>query len=277
MAGEDAAETWYVRARGRIQGPLSWAQLRALRERGQLARFDQVSRDRQIWAPADSLEHLFPRGGAGGAFVPAAPAKDRGPRRGSEPEEVGFLIIDDEDTSAAGPVAGLGRAGPAADEPVGWYYAESGAPQGPVVFSELERLASDGRIGPGTLYWRSGLEQWTPGSDLPELNRLWLYEADPGDATRGSMQPLSDRRIEPGQEPQAPRINPLAILSLALNLFCGIGNLAAIGAGAVALRQIARSNTTLAGRGFAIAGVIVGILGLVTSVLAGLWIFAKGS
>jgi hypothetical protein len=273
MAGEDAAETWYVRARGRVQGPLSWAQLRALRDRGQLARFDQVSRDRQSWAPADSLEHLFPRAGAGGAFVPAAPAKDRGPRQGSGPAEVGFLIIDDEDRS----VAGAGRAGPAADEPVGWYYAESGAPQGPVGLSELERLASDGRIGPGTLYWRSGLEQWTPGTELSELNRLWMYEADSGDATRRLTQPLPGRRIEPGPEPEAPRINPLAILSLALNLFCGVGNLAAIGTGAVALRQIARSNATMAGRGIAIAGVIVGVLGLVSSVLAGLWIFAKGS
>jgi GYF domain 2/Domain of unknown function (DUF4190) len=276
MAGEDVAETWYVRARGRIQGPLSWAQLRALRDRGQLARFDQISRDRQSWAPADSLEHLFPRAGAGGAFVPAAQAKNRGPRRGSEPEEVGFLIIDD-DASAAGAIVAPGRAGPAADEPAGWYYAESGAPQGPVGLTELERLASDGRIGPGTLYWRSGLEQWTPGSDLPELNRLWLYEADPGAATGGLMQPLPGRRIEPVPAPEAPQINPLAILSLALNLFCGIGNLAAIGAGAVALRQIARSNATLAGRGIALAGVIVGILGLVTSVLAGFWIFAKGS
>src|SRR5262245_54063292 len=120
MAGDDAAETWYVRARGRIQGPLSWAQLRALRERGQLARFDQVSRDRQSWAPADSLERLFPRTGAGGAFVPAAPAKDRGPRRGPVPEEVGFLILDDDDASVAVPR----RAGPVADEPVSWYYAE---------------------------------------------------------------------------------------------------------------------------------------------------------
>ena len=31
MAGEEGAETWYVRARGRTLGPLSWAQLQALR------------------------------------------------------------------------------------------------------------------------------------------------------------------------------------------------------------------------------------------------------
>jgi hypothetical protein len=270
MAGEDAAETWYVRARGRVQGPLSWAQLRALRDRGQIARFDQVSRDRQSWSPADSLEQLFPRAGAGGAFVPAAPAKDRGPRRAPDPEPVGFLILDDDDTSAAV----RGRAGVASDEPVGWYYAQSGAPQGPVGFTELERLARDGRIGPETLYWRSGLEQWTPGSDLTELNRLWLYEAHPVAAATGATLPPRDRGLEPGRMAAAAPLYPLAIASLALNLFCGIGNLAAIVAGALALRQIARSNGALAGKGLALVGVITGVVGLVFSVLAYRWIFA---
>ncbi len=270
MAGEDAAETWYVRARGRIQGPLTSAQLLALRDRGRLARFDQVSRDRRSWAPADSLEWLFPRAGAGGAFLPTAPAKERGPRRGSESESVEFLILDDDDGNAAGP----GPASMVLEEPVGWYYAESGAPRGPVEYSDLRRLARDGRIGPGTLYWRSGLEQWMPGSVLPELNRLWLYEADPSDAASGVDVP---RGQAAGPDPaMVLRVNPLAIASIALNLICGLGNLAAIVAGAVAWHQIARSNGALSGKRLAVVGMLLGITGLVIFALAYFKLSAKG-
>jgi hypothetical protein len=278
MASEAAAESWYVRARGRILGPLSWEQLQALRERGQLARFDQVSRDKQSWVPADSLERLFPRGGAGGAFIAPGRAKDQGPRRSQErePESVGFLILDDEDAGRSGHVARPGTSVSADDAPAGWYYAEAGAPQGPVGFSELTQLVKDGRIGPGTLYWKSGLDQWTAGSDLPELNLLWRYEGGPG-ATRGVTLPPRGGSLEPGAAPVAPRVNPLAIVSLALNLICGVGNVAAIVVGVVALRQITRSNGSLGGKGQAIGGITLGALGFLGSVLAYFWLFAQGT
>jgi hypothetical protein len=276
MAGEDASESWYVRARGRVAGPLSWAQLLALRERGQLARFDQVSRDRQNWVAADSVERLFPRGGPGGAFVAAGRVKDPGPRRGPEPESVGFLILDDDDAGGPGPVANSGPAASAADEATGWYYAEAGLPQGPIGFSELKRLAKDGRIGPETLYWRSGLEQWISGSALPELNRLWRSDADAGAAAGGVTLPPRGQGVGPGQTVAASRIHPLAIVSLALNLFCGVGSLAAIVVGVVALRQIARSNGTLSGKGIVLAGMLLGIAGLVISAVIAFWAFAKG-
>jgi GYF domain 2 len=269
MAGEDAGESWYVRARGRILGPLSWAQLQVLRERGQLARFDQVSRDRQNWTAADSLERLFPRGGSGGAFVAGPGARNPGSKRGPEPESVDFLILGDED--GGGPVTDLGTAGPAAREATGWYYAEAGAPQGPVGYSDLKRLAKDGRIGPASLYWRSGLEQWTSGSDLPELNRLWPFEGASGGESRAATLPPRDRGVEPSGTDQVPRVSPLAIIGLALNLFCVAGNLAAIVVGALALRQVARSNGTLTGKALAVGAIALGLAGLLASALAYAW------
>src|SRR4051812_10864264 len=65
MADAEASGGWYVRARGRVLGPLAWAQLQSLRDRGQLARFHEVSQDRQSWVGADSLAQLFPQVEAG--------------------------------------------------------------------------------------------------------------------------------------------------------------------------------------------------------------------
>jgi hypothetical protein len=279
MAGDDAAESWYVRARGRILGPLSWAQLQALRERGQLARFDQVSRDRQSWAAADTLERLFPPSASGGAFVAGTGPKTRGAPRDPRPnsESDGFLILEDVDEVRPASVAGadLGSDGPSADEPTAWYYAESGMPQGPVGYADLKRLARDRRIGPGTLYWRGGLEQWTSGADLPELNRLWPYAGDPGATAVGGAAAPREGNAAPGQAATPPRVDPLAKVSLALNVLCGAGNLAAIVVGAVALRRIARSGGTMGGKRLAIGGIATGAIGLLSLALAYFWFFAK--
>lgn len=279
MAGEDTGDTWYVRARGRVLGPLSWAQLQALRERGQLARFDQVSRDRQSWAPADSLERLFPRGGSGGAFVAGTGARTiserpkRRPVQEPEPEPDGFLILDD-DAGGSGP--DLRTAGPASDEPTGWYYAEAGVPQGPVDYPDLRRLAKDGRIGPDTLYWRSGLEQWTSGSDLRELDRLWPFDDGNRGAATSATPPARGAGDEPGRPLAAPRREPLAIISVASNVFCGIGNLAAVVIGIVALVRIARSKEPVGGKGLAVVGLAVGAAGLVACALVYSRLFANG-
>lgn len=278
MSGEEAGETWYLRTRGRILGPLSWDQLRASRDRGQVARFDQVSRDRENWVSADSLERLFPRSASGGAFVggPASSSVRPVPARDRMPDSEGFLILDDEDEGRPKPLAawGAGRS-PAADEPAGWYYAEAGSPQGPVGLAELKRLAKDGRVGPGTLYWRNGLEQWTAGADLPELNRLWPFDGGAG----GESNPTSHPPHAPMAEvvpvsPVAP-VSPLAMIGLVSNLLCGVGNLAAIVVGVLALRQIARSRGSLAGRRHAIAGIALGIAGLLILALAYLRLVTK--
>ena len=258
MPDDEASETWYVRARGRILGPLTWSQLRGLRERGQLARFDQLSRDRQEWIPADRLEVLFPAIGSSGAFVSGSGTSPRvlSPRReaapDSNPDSNVFMMLDPEEE----PLQPATSASSSADVSNDWYYAEAGTPQGPVGLSELSRLASEGRIGPSTLYWRSGLDQWTPGADILELSRLWP-------STRRSPAPSTPERPVGPPVPVAP----LAMISLISNLLCGIGNLAAVVVGVLALRQIARSRGELSGRWKAIAGIALGMVGLLMSMM----------
>ncbi len=258
MPGDETSETWYVRTRGRILGPLTWSQLRALRDRGQLARFDQLSRDRQDWISADRLEALFPTAGSSGAFVsgfepsPSCPSPRREPAPDSDANPNIFMMLDPEEE----PSQGVASAMPAADASNDWYYAEGGTPQGPVGLSVLARLASEGRIGPATLHWRSGLDQWTPGADIRELSRLWP-------SARKSPAPSTP------EKPVAPTVPvaPLAMISLIANLLCGIGNVASVIVGALALRQIARSGGELSGRRHAIAGMVLGVVGLLICVM----------
>src|SRR5229473_3028418 len=50
----------YVRVRGKVTGPFGLQQLKSLRDRGQFRRFHEVSEDRRSWAPASSIQELFP-------------------------------------------------------------------------------------------------------------------------------------------------------------------------------------------------------------------------
>src|SRR5579859_1808616 len=43
-----------------------------------------------------------------------------------------------------------------------WYFAESGAPVGPVEDAEFETFVATGRIRPEMLVWRKGMAQWEP-------------------------------------------------------------------------------------------------------------------
>lgn len=82
----------------------------------------------------------------------------------------------------------------------------------------------------------------------------------------------------PGQQPgyggpagyQPPKTNGLAVTSMILGILwvCWLGSILAVIFGHVALSQIKKSNGTQQGRGFAIAGLVLGYLGVATLILA---------
>ncbi|GIW70737.1 MAG: hypothetical protein KatS3mg102_0279 [Planctomycetota bacterium] len=74
-------EKYYVRWRGRVQGPFTMAQLQTLRARRLLSRAHQLSTDRRHWMPAGQFAELFspaqppapePAAAASAAAAPAA-------------------------------------------------------------------------------------------------------------------------------------------------------------------------------------------------------------
>jgi hypothetical protein len=241
-----------VRARGRVLGPLTWAQLQALRDRGQLARFDQVSQDRQNWTGADQVARLFPRSGTGG--TPGSTATSD------------FIILDDDEAGF-----GSGASASAGEGAHEWFFARGGSHQGPVQLSELQRMADSGEIDPETLVWKSGMEQWTPGSWVAALRFTAPLSSAQGDKgatpAPGVTLPPRQGSPSPDQAILATRTSVLAISSLIMGLFWmfGLGSLSAIVLGVMSLRQIARSNGTLTGKHLAIAGMSVGTIGLIIS------------
>jgi membrane protease subunit (stomatin/prohibitin family) len=53
-----------------------------------------------------------------------------------------------------------------------WFYAANGAQAGPVPAAGLAAQVSSGALTPTTLVWRSGMAQWTPAQQVPEIASL---------------------------------------------------------------------------------------------------------
>jgi hypothetical protein len=263
MATDGESEAWYVRSRGRVRGPLSWAQVQSLRDLGQLARFDEVSQDRQTWTAAGRMPRLFPQQGE--AAHPRAPSSSKKAARSAEAAE--FIVLSDDDDADAIPTT----AGTLIEDDTEWYYAHDRTQYGPVRLARLQRMADAGEIGPATLVWREGFEQWVPASHVDELRLPIRFDAvaaaqDDANPAPSAGVTLPPRQSHDASDPANPpyRTSILAINSLVMGclwLF-GLGSLVAIVLGVTAMRQIARSQGTLTGRRLATAGIMVGIAGL---------------
>ncbi|KUP97008.1 antifreeze protein [Thermobifida cellulosilytica TB100] len=53
-----------------------------------------------------------------------------------------------------------------------WYIAVNGQQQGPFDLAGLQAQAGSGALTPATLVWRTGMAQWTPAQQVPELAPL---------------------------------------------------------------------------------------------------------
>ncbi len=74
-----------------------------------------------------------------------------------------------------------------------WYVAIEGQQVGPVSFADLQERWARGVIGPDSLCWRAGLDDWVPIASLPEL-----MEALP------PAPPIPSKEIAPEPSSEAP-------------------------------------------------------------------------
>ena len=142
------SDQYYIRFRGRVQGPFDAEKLRQLARRGQFSRMHEVSSDGQQWSPASQQPELFAP-----AAVPVA-----------------------ANAAAASPAAvdswrgsGPSSAAAAGSTQEGWYFVSAGKEQGPVEFSALQEHFVSRRLSPETEVWRTGMVEWVAANTVPGL------------------------------------------------------------------------------------------------------------
>lgn len=60
-----------------------------------------------------------------------------------------------------------------------WWYAEKGQKYGPFEQNAIEKLVQSGRIGPETLLWKKGMDQWLRLAEIEELQTLKVSSPPP--------------------------------------------------------------------------------------------------
>jgi len=187
-----------------------------------------------------------------------------------------------------------------------WYYNEGSERRGPVSHEELQSLISQGRVGPDNLAWREGMANWVRAGDLPELAPLFSPPSETsspqipqpppaphsqprpqsntfGSHAPGSAQPQGGANIYGSRQQNfsyspVPDNNEMAIASVALGILalccCGLfTGIPAVVCGHIARNQIADSNGAQTGGGLALAGLILGYISIIGSVIYALLFF----
>jgi hypothetical protein len=133
----EESATWYVRSKGKVRGPFTHGQLELMRNRGQLAQFDELSQDRRSWTSAGRVGTLFGQAQAGGGASGSDPSMN---------------------------VAG------AAQSTEGWYCNTPTGMLGPVAIGQVVGLLHARRLNANSLVWRAGFPAWVALRDVPELS-----------------------------------------------------------------------------------------------------------
>jgi hypothetical protein len=134
-----AEKSYYIRIRGKVLGPFPLQKLQSLRDRGQLARFHELSEDRQSWQPASVLSALF---------------ADVSPVMGDEEATYPLAQVEAEErTNSAQTARSTGR--------VEWYYVDdTGQQAGPFTRAQLSKMWAREILTSTSLVWKEGMSEW---------------------------------------------------------------------------------------------------------------------
>lgn len=142
------SESYYIRIRGRVQGPFDEQKLQALVKRGQFSRMHEISPDGIQWTSASTHPQLF-------AASPTRKAPEK-------------AVANPQSASHSAPT-------PSAP-PADWYFTFKGKRQGPVGWDELKENAQAHRIGPNDLVWNGTMPDWQPAGEIDGLFPRTFFE-----------------------------------------------------------------------------------------------------
>jgi len=161
-----------------------------------------------------------------------------------------------------------------------WFYSKDGQQLGPVAFSEIQRLLSEGQITEESMVWQQGTPNWVKLSTVltapaaPSAPALPIEPVIPAATVAGNAIPAPAPVV-------AGKTNGFAITSLVLSILglicCSVAvvNIGAIIFGHLALSQIAK-NPSQGGKGLATAGLIIGYIGLALGIAVMIFQFTVG-
>jgi hypothetical protein len=141
-------KTYYVRIRGRVQGPFDVDKVRALVRRGQVGRTHEVSEDGTSWMRAIDYAELFETPKPPTEVTPKEP----------DPKQPEYVL---------GPGPATINRPTAVDD--SWYYAVGDQQQGPVSRSTLQQLLRSGQLSPDSEVWTSGMACWERAGNVQGL------------------------------------------------------------------------------------------------------------
>ncbi len=152
-----------------------------------------------------------------------------------------------------------------------YHVAQNGTKFGPFDKAEVYRRLVAGELRPTDLGWHEGLADWEPLSKLIP---------PPQPASPFAPSGLFPAAPAPQALAPLPQFSSgMAIVSLVCGILVfftfGLAGLPAVVLGHLALSHIKKSAGTLKGRGMAIAGLILGYLGLVLMVVTMIAVFAS--
>lgn len=155
-----------------------------------------------------------------------------------------------------------------------WFYAKDGEQQGPVAAELIRERLKAGELSDTTLVWKDGMAQWAPLGEVLELREPVPTPAAPQEGAPVSEASAPVQAAAPAVSPyRAPQLNQpvqqngMAIASMVLGICvfftCGFTGLIAVPLGHIARSKIRNSATPQSGDGMALAGLIMGYLGVV--------------
>lgn len=271
-------EQYYIRVRGRVQGPFETDQLHSMAKRGQFSRLHEVSNDGNTWRPASESPNLFPVCTVAVTVMTSTAA----------PENTAYSLAPE--TAPANPSPSNdppANASAAAD----WYYNHAGTQGGPHDLETLRMLVKSGQVQADDLAWTSGMVSWLPVNQISALNAASATSVPPlWSAPRPSHSTAAEEPSTAGMAIAAVVLGMLAAAlasgSVALSLF--VSPAVSIGAwltavfvsvltvifGHAARKQIRRAPTRFNGGGLAMTGLVMAYLVLTVAGFIALFLLA---
>ena len=153
----DTEHSYFIRVKGRVQGPYEWGKLKQLVRRRHLSRINYISADRESWTRAGNFQNLFETENSAAEKIESRVSE--GSARSVAPD------LDSE-----------------------WYVEQQGQSTGPLSFNALKNGLESGQYNANNLVWCEGMQDWTAAASIPDFNMTRDDQAAAAISDSGTVQ-----------------------------------------------------------------------------------------